>query len=400
VFKRPTRGWAAGISTLAARDAAQRLLLGKPGVPEEFGTGFIPKHLILDTSTMRGTTDAIDTVQVRHVSGGVSTLTFKSYEQGREKFQSDTLDFGWLDEECPSDIYGEMLARIAATGGMLFLTFTPLKGRSEVVKTFLDEDSPDRAVVIMTIFDAKHISPEMRDKIIAGYKPHERRARAYGEPMLGEGLIFPFADEAISEPRIEHVPPQWTKLWSIDFGITHPFAAILMLYDVEADVAHVHHAIKMMDAMAMQHAVPMKMIAANVPVAWPHDGSERERSTGLTLIQSYKQQGLQVLPEHATWPDGGMSTEFGVQEMSDRMQTGRLKVAEHLTPWFEEKRLYHRRLNKLTGHSEIVKKDDDLLSATRINLMMKRKARALPLGGMAQKRRTQLVASDVEFDLS
>ena len=50
----------------------------------------------------------VDTVRVRHVSGGVSTLTFKTYDQGRERWQGETLDLVAFDEEPPEDIYMEV----------------------------------------------------------------------------------------------------------------------------------------------------------------------------------------------------------------------------------------------------------------------------------------------------
>ena len=42
-----------------------------------------------------------DNAIIRHISGGKSTLGFKSYDQGRTKWQADTLDFVWFDEEPP-----------------------------------------------------------------------------------------------------------------------------------------------------------------------------------------------------------------------------------------------------------------------------------------------------------
>ena len=58
----------------------------------------------------------------------------------------------------------------------------------------------------------------------------------------------------------------------------------------------------------------------------------------------------------------------GDDEMFDRMQTGRLKVFSHLNDWFQEFNLYHRQ------DGLIVKKDDDLISATRYGVMMRRHA--------------------------
>jgi hypothetical protein len=59
----------------------------------------------------------------------------------------------------------------------VWLTFTPLLGMSDTVGRFLLEDSPDRQLVIMTIDDVGHFSPEERAKIIASYPAHEREAR-------------------------------------------------------------------------------------------------------------------------------------------------------------------------------------------------------------------------------
>src|SRR4029077_20048140 len=124
-----------GITSLVVRDVQQRLLCGPPGVDEMFGTGFIPlENFIGKPSLARGVTDAFDTIQVRHKSGGVSLLRFKSYEQGREKFQADTLDFVWLDEECDMSICSEVLTRFTAKAktAILLMTFTPRKGMSDV----------------------------------------------------------------------------------------------------------------------------------------------------------------------------------------------------------------------------------------------------------------------------
>jgi phage terminase large subunit-like protein len=87
----------------------------------------------------RGLADCIDSVFVKHVTGANSTLGFKSYDQGRERWQGETLDFVWFDEEPPLDVYTEGLTRTNATGGMVYMTFTPLLGMSDVVMMFLQE---------------------------------------------------------------------------------------------------------------------------------------------------------------------------------------------------------------------------------------------------------------------
>ena len=53
-----------------------------------------------------------------------------------------------------------------------------------------------------------------------------------------------------------------------------------------------------------------------------------------------------------------------------RMESGRFKVFKHLTDWFNEYRLYHRK------DGRVHKEGDDLMSATRYAVMMLRFAAA------------------------
>lgn len=139
-FNEPIRAWAAGVTGESTRDVVQDKLMGPPQRLEDWGTGFIPKDAIADHSMARGIADALDTVSVYHVNGGCSTLQFKSYEKGREKWQGAALHVVWLDEEAGEDIYFEALTRTNETKGIVYTTFTPLLGMSNVVHRFLYGD--------------------------------------------------------------------------------------------------------------------------------------------------------------------------------------------------------------------------------------------------------------------
>lgn len=97
-FDTPGRYWAAGETRLSTRDTVQKLLLGEPEKPEALGTGAIPGDAILATHRATSVANAIDAVTVAHVAGGASTLLFKAYEQGRGKWQGDTLQGVWFDQ--------------------------------------------------------------------------------------------------------------------------------------------------------------------------------------------------------------------------------------------------------------------------------------------------------------
>lgn len=398
-FDHPVKAWAIGLTTQVTRDVLQEKLCGEPGVEIAFGTGFIPKESFNGPPTLaRGITGAYDTIQVTHktngVVDGVSILKFKSAEQGREKFQSSTLDLFWSDEETPFDIYTELLARISATSGMGYVTFTPLQGKTTLVERFVI-GGPDIGLVKMRATDAKHMTAERIAANLARYPAHEREARMNGEPMLGSGRIFPYSDDLLSEPPLQYIPQEWLKGWGIDFGLggetAHPFAAVLMLWDRDNDVIHIHAAMKMTEGLPINFAAAMKPIGVNVPVSWPHDGNARE-SNGITLAKSYGAQGLRMQPQHAQFEDGGYSTEAGVLEIQQRMTTGRLKVAAHLSLWFEELRDYHRK------DGLIVKRRDDLMSATRIGIMDRRHWKVCTLGHKKDARRNTGIAQGVDID--
>lgn len=145
-FERPVKWWAAGVTGESTRDNPQRILIGPPAREGAWGTGAIPGDCLVKWDRARGVPNALDTVVVRHETGGESVLAFKSYEKGREKWQGETLNGVWYDEEPPLDIYTEGMTRTNTTMGPVFLTFTPLLGMSEVVRMFLTDEETKEMV--------------------------------------------------------------------------------------------------------------------------------------------------------------------------------------------------------------------------------------------------------------
>ncbi len=367
-FDKPTVGWAAGVTGESTRDNPQRLLMGRVG---KIGTGSIPADRIVGQTAARGVADLIDTVEVAHISGGKSILQFKAYEKGREKWQGETLDFVWFDEEPPQDIYSEGLTRTNATGGIAWMTFTPLLGMSEVVKRFLVAKPGGTHVTTMTIEDAEHYTPQQRAAIIEAYPEHEREARANGVPVLGSGAVFPVKESTLKEQAID-IPEIWSRLCGLDIGWDHPTAAVWIAHDRDTDTVHVYDCYRLSKETPIVHGAAIKARGDWIPVAWPHDGLQHDKGSGEQIAKQYRGQGVKMLPERATFDDGSNGVEAGISEMLDRMKTGRLRVAAHLNEWWEEFRMYHRK------DGLIVKEGDDLMSATRYAIMMLRYAKTKP----------------------
>lgn len=369
-WDRPVTVWVASETMEVSRDAAQRILLGRAS---DRGTGAIPGDRLEMIAPYPNVRDAATMVKVKHVSGGTSQINFKSYDQGRAKFQGDSIDIGWPDEEPPEDVYSEMLTRTNATHGLMMVTFTPLLGMSRVVQRFNNEPSPDRAVVSMTIDDALHYTPEQRAQIIASYPEHEREARTQGLPMLGEGAVFPIARSKVEYDAGEQkIEKHWARICGIDFGWDHPTAAAWIAWDRDADVIYVYDAYAQSKETPVFHAAAIKGRGDWIPVAWPHDGLQHDKGSGQQLAEQYRTQGVNMLWDKATFEDGGNGVEAGVIEMLDRFRTGRLKIAKHLEPLWNEIRSYHRKDGK------IVKEMDDIVSALRYAIMMKRRAIVAP----------------------
>jgi phage terminase large subunit-like protein len=359
-YEHKINAWVGGKSGEAVRDSVQKLLMGDVG---DYGTGMIPKDCIGETINGRGVMGALDYVMVKHVNGGWSSVKFKNYEQGREVWQSSTLDIVWFDEEPPEDIYAEGCTRIASKeNGMVYITFTPLKGMTSVVRGFLQGNNPDCSDTNITLLDAEHLSDKQKEVILRNYSPHERQARANGIPMMGEGTVFQIAQEAISVERFEL--PKWYKIiGGIDFGWQHPTAAVRLAWNPDDDIIYVTHVYKKKEATPVIHTSALKAWG-KLTFAWPHDGLAHDKGSGEQLAEIYRKEGLELLGERAQFPDHrGHGVEAGLTEMRMRMETGRLKVFSHLTEWFEEFRLYHYKDGK------VVKEYDDLLCATRYAMM-------------------------------
>lgn len=153
-FPGPNKWWLAGDTAETTRDILQVTMLGPiDGLEASDWRGMVPPDAVVKYTRRRGAAHAVDAAWIKHASGGQSVMQFKSYDQGRRAFQGVPLSGGaWLDEEPPdpemaksedgsgaaTDIYGEVLTRLAATDGLLLWTFTPLRGMTPFVQGYLD----------------------------------------------------------------------------------------------------------------------------------------------------------------------------------------------------------------------------------------------------------------------
>jgi phage terminase large subunit-like protein len=386
-FKKPLRIWCVAESLVLLRDAVQRKLLGDIAAGE-LGMGSIPLDALATGKKIimvSGGGQMVDTVFVRHydASGkpdGLTSMSCKTFEQRREKLQSESVDLIWIDEKPSMDIYSELLARTIATDGHIILTYTSVGpgAAAGVTELFLSQSSPDRAAFCITEEELAHVSPERRQEMEEQLPPHERDARMRGVPQMGTGSVFPLTLVNDAVKRIDRhawdgtsgMPPDAVLLLGVDFGYDHPFAAGYCAWSPSIQHFYVLDSFAMPRAGVRQHVDRILAMTGGlcVPTAYPHDGGQHDKGSGIALKKQYADYGLLMMAAHATnHGTGGIQVEPPLSEMLDAFRAGKITIDVCNRELIDELMNYHR-----DEQLRLVKARDDLISALRYAWMMRR----------------------------
>lgn len=368
-FNRPVKVYIAGSTNETTRNILQKEYLGEIG---EFGTGMIPADLIVKTTSKSGVSNAVDMLQVRHVSGGLSTGRFKSYDQGRRAFEGEEVDVIQLDEMPDSDVYSECYTRTATTNGIIIVTATPLDGLTPLVLSFYseadilptDDDLPNvvkvareehrekleekikngeasplqlktsKAVVFAGWDDAPWLTEEAKVRILAACPPHLRQARSTGVPGDTGGMVFPLPMSEITVDDFP-IPNHWKLLNGIDPG-WHNTGALFGAIDPDSDTLYIYADYKQgnVQPVVNAEAVKTKSKWADAPVIFDYAGmGGRKEEDQIRTI--YKKHGLKLI-------NADKSVEAGIAEVWERMSTGRLKIFRSCREFLKELATYSR----------------------------------------------------------
>jgi phage terminase large subunit-like protein len=359
-------GLVGGLTNESVRDINQKELFGDPTDDNQLGFGTIPREAIGKITRKAGVPNAIDSAMVRHVSGGWSKISFRAYEQGPKKHMGSRIDWGWPDEEPPEDIWAQYQRGTFATRGFLFITFTPEDGVTKVVHGFIHDLKMGQALIRATWDDAPHMNHDRREQMLATIPSHQREMRTKGVPLMGSGLVYAYPEEEVTCAPIE-IPNWWPRVCGIDFGIDHGFAALWLAWDRDRDIVYEIDAYRASGDKMSEHVSQLNRRGNWIPVIWPHDGLNREKSSGEPLAEMYRKEGANMWHEQFSNPPapgveegkGGNSVEFGVTDINSRMMTKRWYTFRTLKDVLEEQRMYHR------VDGKIIKQFDDLMDARR-----------------------------------
>lgn len=362
-FHEPISGLVAGDTKETVRDILQPKLLGAPGRP---GTGIIPADRVKKIMYRPNSGGAIDWVQVWHSRGGYSTISFKSYDQGRRSFQGTERHVQWLDEEAPLDIWEECVHRIrgSARDGILYTTFTPLAGVTDVVQLFLPQlgvtsaetrmSEGKRAVVFCGLRDVPHMSAEERTLLIQNTSAHMRQAREFGIPTAGRGKVYTVEEDAFIVQPFK-IPDHWPRAYGADFGFgrveeVSGTGVVWGAYDRDSDVLYLYDEYFRSEAPPPMHASAIKARGDWIPGVGDYAGRNLD---GEKTLDIYRELGLKLDP-------ADKAVDSGLQVVTTLLNEGRLRVFSTLQHWLQEYRLY-----SYDDRGKIVKKRDHLMDATR-----------------------------------
>lgn len=362
-YNRPIQAWAAGDTSKTLRESLQPKLFGTTGMQ---GTGIIPGDLIGKIANKN--TDTIDFALIQHVSGGWSKLVIKSYEEGRASFQASDVDWIWLDEEPPPEVYTECVQRFRGhtREGGLIITETPMYGVSEVFSWFVPAYSIDyneeeyaqsgRGCIHCTWDDVPHITDDEKREKKLNTLAHELSARTEGLPDAGGAMVFGFPeDEFVIEPMRGGIPKWWPRICGLDIGWDHPTAAAWGAHDRDTDTLYIYSDYKMSRKLPSEHISALKARGLRIPIAIDPSAKKTDPVSGESAYLAYtdKKNGLRVrLANNAV--------DEGLRALYTRFANGKIKVVSTCTDWIKEYRNY-----RTDKRNQIIKVNDDLMDATR-----------------------------------
>lgn len=169
-----------------------------------------------------------------------SLITFKSYEQGREKFQSAGKRWIWFDEEPPSDIYEECVVRQEAGIPLdIWITMTPVNGMTWIYdEIYMDTGNPlyftSQADWNDNIWLGEEQKNIMRQTLA---KRGERiEVREKGRFMARVGLICNWWRREKHLREYSEFPSDWSYYEVFDGGWSDPATWLLIGIDGQGDL--------------------------------------------------------------------------------------------------------------------------------------------------------------------
>lgn len=364
--KKDVSGWVVSLSTQVQRDVAQDKIL------QYLNSDWIVDIVMQSGKRENPSRGIIDKIYIKNVFGGISTLGFKSCDQGREKFQGASLDFVWFDEEPPFDIYLECKMRVIDRCGEIFGTMTPLKGLTFVYDEIYLNKKNDSEVWFETMSwrDNPFLNKKEIDFLMKSMSKDELNARCYGNFTFSNGLVYSNFDENVNVIEPFDFPKEWQDNISIDPGFRNALSCHFYARDYDGNVYVVseHYA----DNMTIEeHSIAIKQLADSLDWKRGYDGRLESLidSAGLQKTLASQKSVVDLFYENGilTNPKVEKNLFVGIEKVKkyicDASGNRRLFIFKNCVNLIREIKSY------FWGDDAPIKKDDHCLDELRYYIM-------------------------------
>lgn len=281
IIGEPVEIWCACPSYDAQEETTQKKLLA-----------YLPEGSISRVEYLRG-----KIVKKLTMKNG-TIVSFKSYEQGREKFQGAGKRLIWFDEEPPHDIWEECFVRVEAGVQLdVILTMTAIKGMTWVYDDIYQATSnPDLYVSEAGWDDNPWLTEKQKEQMSRGLSAQALKVRREGKFVKRVGLVCAWWDRSKHLKHYDSLNPTWTWYEVLDGGYSDPAAYLLIGVDNDNSV-HVVSGFRepQLDAKALKTQRDIKRGGVLITRGWTDNDDPRLQkdlsALGMALTPVVKQAG-------------------------------------------------------------------------------------------------------------
>jgi phage terminase large subunit-like protein len=229
-----------------------------------------------------------------------SFVEFMSQDQDLDKFAGSSRHFVHFDEECPQTVFRECLARLVDTGGVWWMSQTPVQGMEWIYDDIYipaKEKSKPIGIVEAEMADNPTLSREAIQEFLDMLPEEERQIRSKGQYIHLGGSVFPeFNPITHCVPRGQFKPTSRHRIIrTMDSGFANPTVWLWMAVaeDGTITVFKEHYAAKLTVA---EHAKIVNDITREIV---NESGAEIYLTTGDPAIKQTKEHtGTSILQEY------------------------------------------------------------------------------------------------------
>lgn len=282
---------------------------------------YIPKSALIGTPG-KNHSGAIDTIRVRHISGGTSVIrldTVKSFKQNPLGSESGDNDWVHVDEPIPVEMYRAIIRGLIDRDGRVWFTCTPLT-EPWIDETFLpDMENQSQDIIVGEVIhgdfwmmtgstnDNPHNSADAIERVMSQYPEEEQETRRSGTPKAYFGLVYGHEfdwpihvrkDAPAGWKNWNTPPSNFTKRFAIDYHPRKPHH-VMFIATSPGEYQFIYAEVFLsclMHELVAEIRLNLGLEGSTVPGLIDPLAATPNRVTDITPLEEVLRLGLPVIP--------------------------------------------------------------------------------------------------------